>query len=433
MKIFNLVWILFFVILGNTVSAQNNIIKGKIIASDSGRPIAGVNILLQQTMDKNKVGEITDERGLFTMSISTIPFELVISHIGYETKKILFKSVPDSLLVFSLTSKTHFINEAVVTSKKEAKVLSDIKKYSVQDFEIIAQKILMLEFHGTFKSRRLSLLNLEGKRQDLVVLKKIKGIESLYKGCDDVVYLLTTDYAYPIIVEENKIKILDVLPLKTFDYFIKSCKIKDQQNLYYVIKEYNGLMNSIKKLEGSTSEMKTIRILLDELLIESYSLDPKRQSNYADRNAILNNDWVENRRLRGLQAESHFLYSTFYKPKYPIHIFMNQEELVLLNHPEHKIEMYKFDQLNREINIDYPLDKKWLKKIMQDEKTQQIYGVFDCKGGTEIKALDLESGAVEKVKKINAYSYHLKKIRVFDDKIFYLKGTRSELIMNDLK
>jgi len=75
------VFIIIFLFRLNPVSAQQ-FIRGKVVAADNNKPLAGVSIFISNTSK----GTVTDEKGEFTLyNIPSGKYVLVISDVGYQT------------------------------------------------------------------------------------------------------------------------------------------------------------------------------------------------------------------------------------------------------------------------------------------------------------------------------------------------------------
>jgi hypothetical protein len=95
----------------NTIFSQSEL-KGKVIASDTRKPVALANVYLSNTA----VGTVTNENGEFI--IAAFPngrFDLIVSYMGYETYKVTIQSgkLP-SLLEIVLKPKINELKEVVV-------------------------------------------------------------------------------------------------------------------------------------------------------------------------------------------------------------------------------------------------------------------------------------------------------------------------------
>ncbi|MEM8906199.1 MAG: carboxypeptidase-like regulatory domain-containing protein [Bacteroidota bacterium] len=413
-------WIFGLVLIGEWAIGQEQVINGKIVNDDTRLPISDVAVLIDQT---GRSGVSSDENGTFILKVNQLPLVLSFSHVGYEPQKVSIENLPDSTLLIQLTPQVHLIEETVITAPEKTQTLSDAEQYSVIDFELMGSKILMLQFFGTFKNRQLSLMDLNGKVEEIVVLKEMKHIDRLYKGCEDIVYLLTNSEAIPIVIKEQRLKFLEPIRLKTFNDFVQPCRFKHDNSLYYLFKEYKGLKHTLKKYVIPTAEVQTLKVVLHEKL-NAYFSESLLRNKRVEIDHIFIDDWRKNAVARDALGLKDFLANVFYVPKYPVHIFLQEEQIILLDHPAQTMMIFGTDELAQTIEIDYPKNKKWVKKIIQDEKTQQLFGLFDCKQGTALKLLHTPSGELTEMEVIDAYSYHLKKVRMYDQQLFYLKENR---------
>ncbi len=87
---------------------QQNVVTGKVIDSETGEPIPGVNIIVKGTT----VGTMTDASGNYSLSVLDRNATLVFSFIGYSSQEIPLEG--RSKLNVSLVSETVGLEEVVV-------------------------------------------------------------------------------------------------------------------------------------------------------------------------------------------------------------------------------------------------------------------------------------------------------------------------------
>lgn len=411
------------------VFAQTYLIQGEVLDFNSGKGLAGANILESESQER---GTVTDERGFFAIAVKDFPVELQISHVGYETKQLTLDGLVDTLMVINLEPKIHEIPDINIIAEKKIKSFSEVERYSVVDYEILDQKIVILEYHGSFKTKLLTLFDFDQNQIQQLELKDIRNVQELYKGCNGILYLLTPRHAYPFEIKNNQLSSLRKLRLNTFYEYIKPCKIRNKNDFYYLVEDLNGLKNTISRYGIQTEQSKTIRTILDEDLAVNYLREVGFQIPNSDLKAMLTNDYSVNNRLRLSQFELDFITRVFYKLEHPIHIFFQEEELVLLNHPGQKIERYQLDTLKAEVEIAYPDDKNWLKEVIQDEKDQKLYTVFKYQDRIKIKEIDLETGDLKDIDTIDAYTYRVNEIKIVGGYLFYLKENAQEMGRREL-
>ncbi len=103
--------IIFFLGITLSINAQK-LLRGKLIASDSKKPIAGASVFLSNT----SIGTVSSDDGSFI--INSFPegrYDLVVSILGYETKTIpLNSSTIPSFLEIILIPKVKELDEVIV-------------------------------------------------------------------------------------------------------------------------------------------------------------------------------------------------------------------------------------------------------------------------------------------------------------------------------
>jgi TonB-dependent SusC/RagA subfamily outer membrane receptor len=107
-----------------SLSAQVNIIRGKVADSTSQSPVAGATVFVRNS----NIATSTNASGEFSINASSQD-ELIISSVGYESQTI---RVTGNNLQITLAQTSRQLNEVVVTAlgiKKETKRLG----YSVQE------------------------------------------------------------------------------------------------------------------------------------------------------------------------------------------------------------------------------------------------------------------------------------------------------------
>ncbi|VXB07090.1 TonB-dependent receptor [Flavobacterium sp. 9AF] len=121
-------WLLFFT---SIVSAQEEI-KGKIV-DENNQPLLGANVFWQNTA----TGTTSDIDGNFTLKKSDESTNLVVSYIGYKTKKIAITNT--EFLTIQLEAVTNLDEVTVLKTKKS----TEHSKFQVSNVQTMGQKELL--------------------------------------------------------------------------------------------------------------------------------------------------------------------------------------------------------------------------------------------------------------------------------------------------
>ena len=99
-----------FILLSNFVWAQNKKFTGKIVDAETLQPIEFVNIFLNDGINSNSTGAISNEIGEF--SFSTINSQVTFSHLNYES---LSFTLNEKFNEIALKPKSYVLDEIVIS------------------------------------------------------------------------------------------------------------------------------------------------------------------------------------------------------------------------------------------------------------------------------------------------------------------------------
>ena len=352
---------------GNNIQAQH-LISGQVNDLRNGRPIAGVNINLLGS----DLGATTSKDGLFSLAISTFPAELQFSHIGYQSFNLTLSSPSDSFQLIFLSSKVNVLEEVVVSSSSEATPLSDERECSILDFEITDESLYWIEHYGSFADKYLVRADLDGRKLDSIRLKKMRKVNGLYKSCNQTVYLETPSKIYEIGESNDKLSLVDFVSVDTFEHFIKPCRLLQHGSIYYLFSNKSGMVKKVSRYDLSSSSAELLKIIADERHLAQLREDVGFIKSGQTISSMGANNYRENNIYRHHQQDSDFLLQVYYKSKIPVDVYGISNEVVLMNHPEHRIEFYDVNELVKTVEIKYAADKKWLKRVLRDATTDEL-------------------------------------------------------------
>ena len=123
-----IVFVLFFV---SSIVCSQETIKG-IVTDENNQPLLGANVFWFNT----SIGTTTDENGKFSLKKSLETTSLVISYIGFETKKMEITSNTISVVLKEVKT----LNEVTITKTKKG---TEHSLYKVQNIQVMGQKELL--------------------------------------------------------------------------------------------------------------------------------------------------------------------------------------------------------------------------------------------------------------------------------------------------
>jgi hypothetical protein len=141
------IFCLLFIFVFNNVYSQEDGVNCILLDNDTNL-VSNANII---TIN-HSFGYISAEDGFFSIPISILPVELEISHIGYQTKRIILKdslvTIPDGLLKIFLQKKVHVFNEVEVLDKNTKILSKREKRWVMTDYDIRNEYIMVLYTKG---------------------------------------------------------------------------------------------------------------------------------------------------------------------------------------------------------------------------------------------------------------------------------------------
>ena len=100
------------ILLNNALRAQVKSIRGVVINEETKQPLSKASVYINNT----SLGTVSDESGRFALVTNPGNYELVISSIGFETKKMIVKLGTDDLSInISLRDKSVELDTVIVT------------------------------------------------------------------------------------------------------------------------------------------------------------------------------------------------------------------------------------------------------------------------------------------------------------------------------
>lgn len=366
-------------------------IEGTIQDSISGAYLEDVNIGVEGLLFH---GTITDAQGAFSITVDRLPVTLIVSIIGFETKKVLVSNeTPVSILLNQYATD---LPEIIVRAAPKVDTVYH-EPYNVVDYVFQDDRLILLVFINNFKKYDLVLLDAEENYVDHISLKECKP-SSLFKDCRDEVYVTTVNGVYPIESKPSSIELGHWVNQQEYDQVIKPCVLSVDSILLYQRYFYQGQAlkyYAFKNMMTRKDSVKILPLIEDEANIIRLVEETGNQLPWSG------DFWEENisNRLRTVREAPYFLVGKLraFFPKIYAPVVRKGKMICLFNHMNSKIQYFntKGEQL-REVPIRYHKIKRWKKYILYDELTEEVYTAFHTRWGEYICRIDLETGELSK-------------------------------------
>lgn len=420
MKTFFSIVILLFLL--TPAFSQNYLtVKGKVLDKNALFPLVGVSVFEK---DNQQNGVYTNEDGFFKINLSKPKSTLVFSFLGYETTYqhiTLNLSEVDTIL---LKPDIYQLPKAEISAELQLEPMTDVNE-SIVDFIFWEDRILWLKKRG-IEGYKLVLAEENGQEIDQFSLKGkgIRDIESLQKSCFGSVHLICLNYGFQIDIVNNEIQLGKKSSRRDYDYLIKPCLAQIDYTVYFKKELYNGLVSEFYTADAGGKWNDVFKVAAQEELLRSYKEDRGLITYGQVQGNVHTNDYNESKAIRNAQQQSDFLKAVLYTGL-RIPLFKRNDTLLMFNYYQNQLQFFdKFGNQLAARDINFHLNKKWDKRVIYDEKTGQLYAVFNNNSGRFIARIDTATG--ECSPPIHLESVFIKKMAVHDDVLYLLHVNRTE-------
>lgn len=395
----------FIVSIQTSAQRKYNFFYGKVVDQFTNKEIPDVNIYFEGSVK----GASSNNKGDFSFYIDTLPVIMVVSHIGYETKRLLLDKTSFSLTVY-LQPKIQQLGEIVISGKSYYETVFRDQYLNVLDYEVDTGNIFILI--NDLRSSRSEVIckNFKG---DTIAWNKIHTInpKKLFKDCLGNLHLLTSDSAYQVFMNLKQLNLIYPVSLKRFNEVLLNCVFSFGDMLFIRKIEGNGQTVSYYKVNRKTNQRQMLTSIEDSLKTKMLRRNPH------------DNDLL----MQPVQPESRndfvdwsYVHKILYRP-ISTALCKIGDFICIFNTVDRTIEFYKMDgsyAFKMLLMINKIQDGNWSKNILIDEEKSKVYTTFILNGYYFIYTVDLNTGELRKVLSIA----HLwpEKLQIHDGYVYYL-------------
>ena len=238
--------------------------------------------------------------------------------------------------------------------------------------------------------------------------------------CLDQLYISNKKYAIRLDYQNENLGLLEKTPILKFEKVFKHCINSNEHSLFYEVRLENGLLKKYilsDKNSGNTLKLKEVNY---QKRIDLYN-SKKGLIARADISSNMGDITVaENEKIRDLQEEADFLETVFFRNYIENYLFSKDEEIVLFNCDEKKIEFFnKEGKLVNWVEMQFePVINAGFKAIISDKETGVFYSIFKESGKFKLGQIDLKTGKITLKTSIEAST--IKKAEIIRGRLFLL-------------
>lgn len=396
--------ICFFLLCSLQILAQtSDTLNGQVMEEGSNFPLEGVNIFNQTS----NIGVASESDGSFQIEIKQYPTTLIFSYLGYENYLIEIKNPAAKPIAISMVRSTFGLPEVEITDQPKIEKLTK-DKFTVKDFIIEKDKILLLTFKNFRSNNILKLQNWNGEIINEVEIEKV-NVDRLHRSCLGNIHLVGEKMAYEISIVNDNIQLISKYPSQQFEDLIAPCITTSEDYLYR--KEY--------KLKNQLLTYNVVSKKEKEITSKIHVIDRKNLSRSKDDFRLrleFGPDFPRPLSWEQRRAWQSLVYQPLFSP-----LINLGEELCLFNHTLGYLEFYTFVGKNKRIvPITYHENRKWQKLILFDKKNNTVYTVYDKRKGKMIYEIDLKSGQANPVLFFECSL--IEKIEIHNGYLFFLQS-----------
>jgi hypothetical protein len=412
----------FFFIVPFLIFSQTILFKGNIKDEQTLKPIQDVNIKVYGTTK----GTATDQAGNFSLKLSRIPATLIFTCVGYEVSSYDITDARQETVGFLLRPKSYTLGEVDISSKKYSYLFKD-NDYSVLDYELLGDNVLLLTFRYQLNQSELVLLNRTGDTLAISQLPERPPTRLFKDFLANVHYISKANNSYQCMYNDQngQIEFFPKTPVDTLYAFVKPFILKMADRLYFQEQLADGFGTAFGFYEKGTGK-NYIRKYMNERKI-SESVDDqifyRKWNNMLGVSNLLASDDIE--------SESAFDFSIsqgegggfgknearahqfeFYKMIYPV-VKIGADNLAFFNFAADTIEIInKNGKIRNTVPIAFhkgqrsgadtassiylsKSDWRWGSTIIVDEYSREVYTIFLKNGMVKVQKVDLETGKLK--------------------------------------
>ncbi len=381
-----------------------NFFYGRVMDAATRTGLREVNL----NVEGSRTGTVTDRKGEFSFYTDSIPAMLIVSHVGYETKRILLDTTSYSLTLY-LMKKAVVLQEVEVKARMEQPFFKD-ERYAVLDYAIDSGRVFLLVYRNYLTRSELICLGLNG--DTLAVSEPLPfRPDRLIRDCLGMLHVHSHDSDYQVFRHDRQLELIHPFHLRKFDHVLKDCVAATPEVLYFQRVTDRGLGVEYFGVNRNTMQRSSLARVKDEKKLrmlrrdarESYLLSSRVQPDSRE-------DFVT----------WNFVHKVLYRPVKSA-LFTTGGFVCLINIPDRQIEFYDSQgqySCKLALQTEGVAPGRWTADIYPDEVTGKIYTTFLQNGTCHLCEVNIHTGELKK--RASLFHVYPARMKVYDGWVYYL-------------
>ncbi len=411
---FKLLLVLIGISLISICGKSQVLIEGIVLDSLSKEPISFANIIIKGSQR----GSSSDEIGRFSLTVPSLPCNLVVSTLGHEAKTVQVNESPTTIYLKPLITQ---LGVAIVDDSPYQEILGDPMQ-TVLDFGFYDDKIVVLvRKFGKDGGKRVEILSDKGS--SIASIPVSQQAEALYTDCMNFVHVLLEDSVYQVYYDYEKLQLLYPERRNRFHYMMDRCEMSLGNELYFRQPAYRGLqMKFIRAVDGQMKEFYSLedslkmqyirrKFDLDYYLACRRGQDPRVQMPVDMIKENLDNlrmaeqlDWADSKILTEVYSPIQSL----------------KGEVIILDFSSDRLVHFNRELLIDKIKpISFHKEANWARVILKDSVTEDLYTLYEAGAETVVGKIDLETMQLSKRTKLPGKGY-LKGLKIRNSVVWFV-------------
>jgi hypothetical protein len=423
-----------FILLGQaSLFSQTMILKGTVKDEKTKAPVGNVNIRIFGTTG----GVSTDNSGQFSLELAKVPVSLVISCVGYEVEYFGITSAPGTPVEFFLTPKSYTLQEVDISAQKYSFIFKD-RNYSVLDYELWGDDILLLVYRYGLSRAELVLLNKTGDTLAVSGLPETPPVMLFRDFLHNVHYFSKTGNAYQCFysAEQESLSFPCKTTVDSLQANVGRFIFRMGDRLYFQESTANGYGSAIGYYSKGSGKKYISRIINMNKMTEyadDVIFEVKWNKFLAGIDNLAYGNFAGGEGFNEFDQRAHDLF--YFSMDFPV-IKTGEDEIAVFNFENDDIEIMDGEGVikktvpiafHREFLLKADTAKsvhfstagwRWESPVLSDDSTHQVYLKFRRNGLVKIRRIDIETGEL-KAETILPFPFP-EKIEIFNGEAYFL-------------